>query len=75
MFEQQKVECHRQLDQCDKEFTSIKKIFDLRNGPADYEQRKNSANANQKSIDEIFKSIKECNDCIQVIIFVQSNIK
>ena len=65
-FEQQKVECHRQLDQADKEFASIRKIFDLRNGPSDYKARKSASEASRESIETIFKSINECNECIQV---------
>ena len=37
-FETQKVECHRQLDVADKDFASIKKIFDLKSGPNDFRQ-------------------------------------
>ena len=37
-FETQKVECHRQLDVADKDYASIKKIFDLKAGPNDFRQ-------------------------------------
>ena len=37
-FETQRVECHRLLDVADKDFASIKKIFDLKAGPNDFRQ-------------------------------------
>merc|ERR1712130_223452 len=40
-FENEKVENHKQLDLCDAEFDNIKKIFDLKAGPTDYEMRMN----------------------------------
>merc|ERR1712121_31406 len=42
-FEEKKVECHKQLDAADAEFEAIKKIFDLKAGPADYNTRMKTA--------------------------------
>ena len=47
LFEQQKVDCHRQLDTSDGDFTSVKKIFDLRAGPEDFKARKAALEANR----------------------------
>ena len=42
-FESKKEECHKQLDASDAEFDAIKKIFDLKGGPADYNTRMKTA--------------------------------
>ena len=42
-FESKKEECHKQLDAADAEFDAIKKIFDLKGGPADYNTRMKTA--------------------------------
>merc|ERR1711884_721440 len=42
-FENKKEECHKQLDASDAEFDAIKKIFDLKGGPADYNMRMKTA--------------------------------
>lgn len=68
LFEQQKVECHRLLDQADKDFSSIKKIFDLKNGPSDFKTRKEGSVSNRQSIEETFKSVFDCNACIQALL-------
>ncbi len=67
-FEQQKVDCRRQLEQADSAFESIKKIFDLKAGPADFKARTAEIQANRKAIEEIYDSISRCNDCIQAML-------
>ena len=42
-FEGKKEECHKQLDAADAEHDAIKKIFDLKGGPADYNMRMKTA--------------------------------
>ena len=42
-FESKKEECHKQLDAADAEYDAIKKIFDLKGGPADYNMRMKTA--------------------------------
>ena len=47
-FETQRVECHRLLDVADKDFASIKKIFDLKAGPNDFRQESYRQNNEMK---------------------------
>merc|ERR1719348_74504 len=68
LFEEQKVENHKQLDQADEEFAAIKKIFDLTNGPADYEARMKTAANYRKTIEETFNTVGGANDCLQQLL-------
>merc|ERR1711981_641595 len=67
-FEEQKVENHKQLDLADAEFESIKKIFDLKAGPADYEGRMKTAASFRKGITDIFDTVSGANDCLQQML-------
>merc|ERR1711981_974227 len=67
-FEEQKVENHKQLDLADAEFESIKKIFDLKAGPADYEVRMKTAASFRKGITDIFDTVSGANDCLQQML-------
>ena len=67
-FEAQTVECHRQLDNADQEFTSIKKIFDLSNGPSDYNNRKVTAANFRTTIEGLFNAVNDCNNIIQQML-------
>ena len=67
-FEEQKVENHKQLDLADAEFENIKKIFDLKAGPADYEMRMKTAANFRKGIQDIFNTVSGANDCLQQML-------
>merc|ERR1719348_466561 len=67
-FETEKVETHKQLDMADAEFDNIKKIFDLRAGPADYEMRMKTAANFRKGIEEIYNTVSSANDCLQQML-------
>jgi len=67
-FENEKVECHKQLDLADAEFENIKKIFDLKAGPADYEMRMKTAANFRKGIEGIFDTVSGANDCLQQML-------
>jgi len=67
-FEEQKVENHKQLDLADAEFENIKKIFDLKAGPADYEMRMKTAANFRKGIEDIFNTVSGANDCLQQML-------
>merc|ERR1711983_187338 len=67
-FEEQKVENHKQLDQADQEFDNIKKIFDLKAGPADYDMRMKTAANFRKTIEEIHNTVSGANDCLQLML-------
>ena len=57
-FETQRVECHRLLDVADKDFASIKKIFDLKAGPNDFRQVSSqplAVDEGKFSIDPLFR--------------------
>ena len=54
VFETQKVENHKQLDLADAEYENIKKIFDLRAGPSDYNMRMKTAENFRNGIEDIF---------------------
>jgi len=67
-FEEKKVECHKQLDGADAEFEEIKKIFDLKRGPADYNMRMKTASIFRSTIEEIFNTTSGANDCLQMML-------
>jgi len=67
-FEEQKVECHKQLDAADAEFEAIKKIFDLKAGPEDYAIRMKTAANFRKTIEDIFNKTSGANDCLQMML-------
>jgi len=67
-FEEKKVECHKQLDAADAEFESIKKIFDLKGGPADYNTRMKTAATFRSTIEELFNITSGANDCLQLML-------
>ncbi|XP_040569687.1 muscle-specific protein 300 kDa [Lepeophtheirus salmonis] len=67
-FEIQQGECHKQLDLADTEYNLIKKIFDLKQGPADYQNRLQTAAVYRQTIEEIFSNISTCNDIIQLLL-------
>jgi len=67
-FEEKKVESHKQLDGADAEFEAIKKIFDLKGGPADYNMRMKTASIFRSTIEEIFNICSGANDCLQLML-------
>merc|ERR1711962_686683 len=67
-FEEKKIECHKQLDAADAEYEAIKKIFDLKSGPADYNMRMRTASMFRKNIEEIFNTCSGANDILQVML-------
>ena len=67
-FEAQTVEVHKQLDLADQEHASIKKIFDLANGPADYNTRMKTAANFRSVIEGLFNAVNDCNNIIQQIL-------
>jgi len=67
-FENEKVECHKQLDLADTEFENIKKIFDLKAGPTDYEMRMKTAANFRKGIQGIYDTVSGANDCLQQML-------
>ena len=68
IFETQKIECHKHLDAADAEFDQIKKIFDLSGGPADYNMRMKTAANYRKTIEEVYNTVKDSNDCLQQML-------
>ena len=67
-FEEKKVECHKHLDTADGEFDSIKKIFDLKNGPADYNNRMKTAANYRATIEEVYGITSGANDILQQML-------
>jgi len=67
-FEEKKVECHKQLDAADAEFEAIKKIFDLKGGPADYNTRMKTASVFRSTIEEIYNTTSGANDILQLML-------
>ena len=67
-FEGKKEECHKQLDAADAEFDAIKKIFDLKGGPADYNMRMKTAAMFRSTIEEIFNTASGANDILQLML-------
>lgn len=68
IFETQKIECHKHLDAADSEFDQIKKIFDLSGGPADHKMRMKTASNYRKTIEEVYNTVKNSNDCLQQML-------
>ena len=64
-FETMTVDAHQQLDQADKEFKSIKKIFDLSSSGSDYEARMKTAANFRKTIEEVVNTVVNANNIIQ----------
>merc|ERR1712180_580971 len=67
-FENEKVETHKQLDLADAEFENIKKIFDLKAGPTDYEMRMKTAANFRKGIEGIYETVSGANDYLQQML-------
>ena len=67
-FEGKKEECHKQLDAADAEFDAIKKIFDLKGGPSDYNMRMKTAAMFRSTIEEIFSTASGANDILQLML-------
>merc|ERR1712088_1301485 len=67
-FEEKKVECHKQLDAADAEFEAIKKIFDLKGGPADYNTRMKTASIFRATIEELFNTVTKANETLQIML-------
>ena len=67
-FETEKVENHKQLDLADAEFDNIKKIFDLKGGPSDYNMRMKTAAMFRSTIEEIFSTASGANDILQLML-------
>jgi DNA repair exonuclease SbcCD ATPase subunit len=68
IFMQKQVVCHKMLDQVDQDYSTIKKIFDLRAGAQDYAIRKAKLADSTKNIVQLFETISNCHDCIQKMI-------
>ena len=67
-FEDKKVECHKQLDGANSEYEAIKKIFDLKAGPADYKTRMKTASIFRSTIEGLFNTCSVANDCLQLML-------
>merc|ERR1719336_3301936 len=67
-FEGKKEECHKQLDAADAEHDAIKKIFDLKGGPADYNMRMKTAAMYRSTIEEIYNTAFGANDILQLML-------
>jgi len=67
-FEDKKVECHKQLDAANTEYEAIKKIFDLKAGPADYNTRMKTASIFRSTIEGLFNTCSVANDCLQLML-------
>ena len=67
-FEGKKEECHKQLDAADAEYDAIKKIFDLKGGPSDYNMRMKTAAMFRSTIEEIFNTASGANDILQLML-------
>ena len=67
-FEDKKVECHKQLDGANTEYEAIKKIFDLKAGPADYNMRMKTASIFRSTIEGLFNTCSVANDCLQLML-------
>merc|ERR1711931_459419 len=67
-FEEKKVEAHKQLDASNAEFEAIKKIFDLKGGPADYNTRMKTASIFRSTIEDLFNITSGANDCLQLML-------
>jgi hypothetical protein len=67
-FEDKKVECHKQLDATVAEFEAIKKIFDLRGGPSDYNMRVKTASIFRSTIEELHSTVGKANDIMQMML-------
>merc|ERR1719225_1343456 len=68
MFEEKKVEAHKQLDASNAEFEAIKKIFDLKGGPADYTTRMKTASIFRATIEDLFSTVTKANECLQLML-------
>merc|ERR1719225_487308 len=68
MFEEKKVEAHKQLDASNAEFEAIKKIFDLKGGPADYTTRMKTASIFRATIEDLFSTVTKANECLQMML-------
>ena len=64
-FETMTVDAHQQLDQADKEFKSIKKIFDLSSSGSDYTARMKTAASFRATIEDVVGTVVNANNIIQ----------
>ena len=64
-FAEQTKECHNQLDYADKEFASIKKVFDLNTNISTYETHKKTGAAFRATIEGLFKAVNDANNTVQ----------
>ena len=64
-FGAQTIECHKQLDLADQEFSSIKKVFDLDKNITTYETHKKTGAAFRATIEGLFQQVNEANNTIQ----------
>jgi len=67
-FEEKKVEAHKQLDASNAEFEAIKKIFDLKGGPADYTTRMKTASIFRATIEDLFNTVTKANEILQIML-------
>jgi len=67
-FEEKRVESHKQLDAANAEFEAIKKIFDLKGGPSDYNTRMKTASIFRSTIEQLFSIVTKANDCLQMML-------
>merc|ERR1712088_403807 len=67
-FEEKKVEAHKQLDASNAEFEAIKKIFDLKGGPADYTTRMKTASIFRATIEDLFNTVTKANETLQIML-------
>merc|ERR1719295_2378883 len=67
-FEEKKVEAHKQLDASNAEFEAIKKIFDLKGGPADYTTRMKTASIFRSTIEDLFNTVTKANETLRIML-------
>merc|ERR1712241_817102 len=67
-FAEQTKECHNQLDLADKEYQSIKKVFDLNTNISTYETHKKTGATFLSTIETLFNAVNNANNTVQLIL-------
>lgn len=67
-YENKRNDLINKLDDGDKELQDIKKIYDLTVGTDDLKNRLKTAVSIRKDIEDVFKTVKEANDIVQVLL-------
>jgi len=67
-YENKRNDLTNKLNDGDKELQDIKKIYELTAGTDDLSNRLKTAKSIRKDIEEVFKTVKEANDIVQVLL-------